>query len=311
MPVNIDRNQLQEVSHLELFARQVVEGFIVGMHKSPFHGFSVEFAEHRQYNAGESTRHIDWKLYARTEKMYIKKYEEETNLRCRLVIDTSSSMYYPEDYNTKEGTYNKIKFSAYAAAAMIELLRRQRDAVGVSLFDEALSLNTQCKTSQSHHRYLYDVLEQLVSEEATKENKRTATIEALHEIAENTHRRSLVMIFSDMMDSEADQEQMFSAMQHLRHNKHEVILFHVRDDKTEMDFKFENRPHTFIDPETGTEIKAQPSEIKAAYIKAARAYEEELKMRCAQYRIDMVPTDIGRGFDQVLIEYLIKRKSLV
>lgn len=311
MPVNIDRQQLQEVSHLELFAREVVEGFIVGMHKSPFHGFSVEFAEHRQYNQGESTRHIDWKLFARSDKMYVKKYEEETNLRCQIVIDTSSSMYYPEDFDDKEGKYNKIKFSAYAAASMIELLRRQRDAVGLSFFDDTLRQHTRSKTSMAHHRYLYDLLEGLISEQAEKAGKRTATIEALHAIAEQTPRRSLVMIFSDMMDTEADQEDIFTAMQHLKHNKHEVILFHVRDERTEMEFDFDNRPHTFVDPETGREIKVQPNAIKDAYVAAAKKYEDELRTKCAQYRIDMVPADIGRGFDQVMVEYLIKRRKIV
>ncbi|NND95092.1 MAG: DUF58 domain-containing protein, partial [Flavobacteriales bacterium] len=200
MPVPIDRNRLQEVSHLELFAKEVVEGFIVGMHKSPFHGFSVEFAEHRQYNSGDSTRHIDWKLFARTDKLYQKKYEEETNLRAQLVIDTSSSMYYPEDFDYAEGKFNKIKFSIYAAAALIELLRKQRDAVGLSFFDQELHKHIRAKTSMAHHQYLYEELGSMIEDSVTKKGKTTSTVSALHEIAEDTHRRSLVILFSDMMD---------------------------------------------------------------------------------------------------------------
>lgn len=313
MPIEIDRNRLQEVSHLELFAREVVEGFIVGMHKSPFHGFSVEFAEHRQYNQGDSTRHIDWKLFARTDKLYLKKYEEETNLRAQLVIDTSSSMYYPEDFDFEDDKFNKIKFSVYAAAAMIELLRRQRDAVGISLFDSKLNLHSRAKTSMAHHQYLYDELSSLISEDATRKGRSTATVQALHEIAEDTHRRSLVIIFSDMMDDQGaeGQEDLFNALQHLRHNKHEVVLFHVMDKQTELDFDFENRPHTFVDPETGDEVKVQPADVRDAYKKAANEFYSELKARCTQYHIDFIPADIQAGFNTILTEYLIKRKKMV
>jgi uncharacterized protein (DUF58 family) len=311
MPVQIDRRKLQEVSSLELFARQVVEGFIVGMHKSPFHGFSVEFAEHRQYNPGDSTRHIDWKLYGRSEKLYLKKYEEETNLRARLIIDTSSSMYYPEEKTLKDGKFNKIKFSVYAAAALTELFRRQRDAVGLSLFSETLGMHTECKTSVTHHRFLYERMEELLLDEQAKKNSGTDLVQALHEIAEQTHRRSLVVLFSDMLDGEQSKsEALFEAMQHLRHNKHEVILFHVHDARTEMEFEFENRPYTFVDPETGEELKVQPGEVKESYVKAVKAHMEEIKLRCSQYHIDFITADIQEGFNKVLISYLTKRSSM-
>lgn len=312
MPIEIDRNELQEISQLELFAREVVEGFIVGMHKSPFHGFSVEFAEHRQYNQGDSTRHIDWKLYARTDKLYQKKYEEETNLRAQLVIDTSSSMYYPENFDSADSKYNKIKFSVYAAAALIELLRRQRDAVGISLFDTELRKHTRSKTSMAHHQYLYDELSSLISDEAHKSGRTTSTVKALHEIAEDTHRRSLVLIFSDMMDDGGPekQEDLFNALQHLRHNKHEVVLFHVMDKKTELDFQFENRPHTFVDPETGDEVKVNPGDVKDAYRESASRFYEDLKAKCTQNHIDYVQADINEGFNAILSEYLIKRKRM-
>jgi len=311
MPVPIDRTKLKEVSHLELFARSEVEGFIVGLHKSPFHGFSVEFAEHRQYNPGESTRHIDWKLFGRTDKMYTKKYDEETNLRCQIVIDTSTSMYYPEEFDVKNGEFNKIKFSVYAAAALIELLRGQRDAVGLSLFDQGIQASSKPKTSMAHMRYLYDTLEDLIDENKERSTKETNSVDALHEIAESTHRRSIIIIFSDMMDSNTTNlEEQFNALQHMRHNKHEVILFHVHDKKTEKDFEFENRPYTFIDVESGKEVKVQPNEVKDSYKKASHEFYENLKMKCAQYAIDFVEADIAGGMAPILTQYLIKRRKM-
>ena len=144
----------QRLGRLELLAKQAVEGFITGLHKSPFHGFSVEFAEHRFYNPGESTKHIDWKLYARSDKMFVKRYEEETNLRCQIVIDSSSSMRYPQDVNLDDQGMNKLKFSVESSAALVELLKRQRDAVGLSLFSDGLDLHTPARSSSAHHRML-------------------------------------------------------------------------------------------------------------------------------------------------------------
>ena len=216
----IDLQQIHSYSKLELIAKQVVEGFITGLHKSPFHGFSVEFAEHRLYNTGESTKHIDWKLYGRTEKLFIKRYEEETNLRCQLIIDASSSMYFPEiDFNTDK--FNKIKFSVYAAAAIMNLLKKQRDAVGLSIFSDKLDIHSPTKSSSVHHKYLIHELEGLIN--APKKNTKTSSINALHTIAETVHKRSLMIIFSDMMENVADDEQLFAALQHLKYNKHEVI----------------------------------------------------------------------------------------
>ena len=287
-----------------------MEGFITGLHKSPFHGFSVEFAEHRIYNTGESTRHIDWKLYARTEKLFIKRYEEETNLRCQLIIDNSSSMYYPLQETLKGNQVNKINFSVYCAAALIELLRRQRDAAGLSIFSEDVELHTPSKSSSLHHKYLFDQMEQLLeNKQANKKN--TFAVQALHKIADNIHRRSLVIIFSDMMESTSNNEELFSSLQHLRHNKHEVILFHVTDKKKELDFEFENRPYQFIDVETGEEVKVHTNEIKTNYLKAVSAFKKDLMLKCGQYRIDFIEADINEGFNQVLLPYLIKRSKML
>ncbi|HET6244478.1 MAG: DUF58 domain-containing protein [Bacteroidetes bacterium] len=306
---SIDLHQLQQYSHLELLSKQVVEGFITGLHKSPFHGFSVEFAEHRIYNTGESTRHIDWKLYARTEKLFIKRFEEETNLRCQLIIDNSSSMYYPLKESLKDNQFSKIHFSIYCAAALIELLGRQRDAAGLSVFSQDVELHTPSKSTSMHHKYLFDQMEQLLEDKPDK--KKTFAVQALHKIADNIHRRSLVIIFSDMMESSASKDDLFSSLQHLRHNKHEVILFHVTDKKKELDFEFENRPYQFIDVETGEEVKVHANEVKSNYLKAIKEYNKELMLKCGQYKIEFVEADIGEGFNQVLLPYLIKRSKML
>lgn len=304
MSDKINRLNLAHFGNIELLAKQVVEGFITGMHKSPFHGFSVEFAEHRLYNKGESTRHIDWKLYARSDKMFTKKYEEETNLRCQIVIDTSSSMFYPLDGN------NKLHFSVYAAASLIELFKRQRDAVGISLFNEKLDLHTQAKSSQRHHVYLYSELEKCLAKFNEQAKKETHSETALHAIAELCHQRSLIIIFSDLLDDPENTDRLFEALQHIRHNKHEVILFHVSEKKNEIDFELENRPYTLVDMETGEKMKLQPAEIKEKYQNEIRAYFNEIEMRCVKERIDFMPADISEGYEQILLKYLIKRQKM-
>jgi len=315
MPLN--QQTFRQLSHLELLAKQVVEGFITGLHKSPFHGFSVEFAEHRIYNPGESTRHIDWKLFGRTEKLFTKRYEEETNLRCQLVIDTSGSMYFPASGNffsvsSKGEAENKIGFSVFSAAALACLLKRQRDAVGLSFFSDKIEFHTEAKSNNVHHKLLFSELEKLLLVPKPEGRKKTFAAQALHEIAESIHKRSLVIIFSDMFDapSSSGAGALFSALRHLRHNKHEVILFHVTEKSTEEDFEFENRPYRFVDMETGEQVKVHPNEIKDTYISSMAAYKKELVLRCAQYRIDFVEADIRNGFRQVLMPYLIKRTKM-
>ena len=305
MPISPDPGLQQQLGRLEFLARQAVEGFITGLHKSPFHGFSVEFAEHRIYNPGESTRHIDWKLFARTDRMFIKRYEEETNLRCHLVIDRSSSMRYPEG-----AELTKLGFAVHAAAALIELFRRQRDAVGMSWFGKELDLHLPAKSSLAHHRLLYHKLEELL-DGMNEGPVSTSTAEALHQIAEAIPRRSLVMVFSDMLDREdAEGEALLAALQHLRHNKHEVVVFHVLDGATEGQFDFEDRPTLFKDLETGEELRLHPSEVRAAYRSSMASLRANLDLRCAQYGIDLVDVDIAAGVGPVLSAFLVKRKRM-
>jgi uncharacterized protein (DUF58 family) len=301
----IDRLRLAHFGNLELLAKQVVEGFITGLHKSPFHGFSVEFAEHRIYNKGESTRHIDWKLFGRTEKLFTKKYEEETNLRCQIIIDDSSSMYFPKD----DGI-SKFEFSVYAAASLIELLKKQRDAVGLSLISDKIDLHTQAKSSIAHHRFLYSELEKRMISYDPNQRKTTNIVQSLHDIAELAHRRSLIVVFSDLLDDPNKVDELFRALEHMRHNKHEVILFHVIDGKKEIEFELGNRPFNLVDMETGERMKIQPAEVKESYKKAVNAYFEELKMRSINNRIDFMPADIHQGYNQILLQYFLKRQKM-
>ena len=295
--------QLAAFDNLEFLARQVVEGFITGLHKSPYHGFSVEFSEHRLYNTGESTRNIDWKLYARTDKLFVKRYEEETNLRCQLVIDASGSMHFPSQQNSK------LRFSVYAAAALLHLFKKQRDAVGLSVFTDALQIHLKARSSAAHHQLMLAELEKLLNSEP--QFSRTRAVQALHEIAETAHPRSLVVVFSDMFEPGQDAEALFAALQHLRHNKHEVLLFHVLHQPQEMGLDYENRPHVFIDMETGEELKVNPVSIQSAYREKVAAFRQDLLLKCGQYRIDFVEADVNEGFNPVLQRYLMKRSRLV
>jgi len=295
--------------NLELLARQVVEGFITGMHKSPFHGFSVEFAEHRIYNPGESTRHIDWKLYARSEKLFVKRFEEETNLRCQIVIDTSSSMYF-KGKNGEGNPSTKLNFAIECASAIIYLLRKQRDAVGLSLLSNQTDLHTAARSSSVHHKMLYSHLNKIYNTEKEQLNVTTNTAELLHLLAEKIHKRSLVIIFSDMMDNEASPDALFSALQHLKHNKHEVVLFHVYEKDKELEFSYQSRPFRFIDMETGESVRLNPGDLKEKYVQSMRDYYHRLRLKCMQYKIDFVPSDINEGYEKVLLNFLVKRSKL-
>lgn len=300
---------LRNLGNLELLAKQVVEGFIIGLHKSPFHGFSVEFAEHRLYNPGGPTKNIDWKVYARTDRMYIKRFEEETNLRCQLVVDASSSMYFPKENEKDPYHINKLRFSSLAAASIMNLLKKQRDAFGLTIFNEKIQEHTRCKSSTSHYRLLLTYLQKLIDQPEL--NRSTSATEALHQIADSIHRRSMVVIFSDMFEQSKDPEALFSALQHLKHNKHEVILFHTVDKSKEVNFEYENRPYLFIDMETGEELRLQPNQVKEEYIRQLGDFKEQLKLKCLQYKVDYVEADINEGFKPILQSWLVKRSKML
>jgi uncharacterized protein (DUF58 family) len=302
-------SQIEKISsfqHLELLANQVVEGFISGMHKSPFHGFSAEFAEHKVYNPGESTKHIDWKLFAKTDRLYTKRYEEETNLRCHLIIDNSSSMHYPKLKDSQLFYENKIGFSVLASAVLMNLLKKQRDAVGLSVYSDSYEYYAPEKGSDRHHRMILNKLESLL--ENSKTPKSTDTISFLHQIAEKIHRRSMIVLFTDMFQS-GDEDALFTALQHLKHNKHKIVLFHVIDEKTELNFDFDAAPRKFIDLESGEEINIFADNIKETYENQVSNYFKKVAITCAQNKIKYVPVSVGANFEKILTTYLVEKQS--
>ncbi|MEZ7507242.1 DUF58 domain-containing protein [Flavobacterium sp. Arc2] len=307
MKIESHIEKVSSFQHLELLANQVVEGFISGMHKSPFHGFSAEFAEHKVYNIGESTKHIDWKLFARTDRLYTKRFEEETNLRCHIIVDNSSSMHYPE-LKPKQNFYeNKIGFSVLASAVLMNLLKKQRDAIGLSVFSDTYEYYAPEKGSDRHHRMVLNALENTLVKPKVKKN--TDTITFLHQIAEKMHRRSMIILFTDMFQSDSGEEKLFSALQHLKHNKHKVVLFHVVDAKTELTFNFDNTPRKFIDVETGESISVFADNVKQEYEKQAALYFKKLALSCAQNKIKYVPVNVSDNFEKVLLTYLVEKQN--
>ncbi|OYU81049.1 MAG: DUF58 domain-containing protein [Flavobacterium sp. BFFFF1] len=302
-------SQLEKISsfqHLELLANQVVEGFISGMHKSPFHGFSAEFAEHKVYNSGESTKHIDWKLFAKTDRLYTKRYEEETNLRCHLIVDNSSSMHYPKLNDGQPFYESKIGFAVLASAVLMNLLKKQRDAVGLSVYSDNYEYYAPEKGSERHHRMLLDKLEGLL--QAAKEPRNTDITTYLHQIAEKMHRRSMIVIFTDMFQS-GNEEAMFNALQHLKHDKHKVVLFHVVDNKTELSFNYDNTPRKFIDLETGEDVNIFADNVREQYEKQVESYFSKLAATCIQNKIKYVPVSVGDSFEKILTTYLVEKQS--
>ena len=307
MNLQHELNRTEGFKNLELLAKQVVEGFISGMHKSPFHGFSAEFAEHKIYNQGESTRHIDWKLFGKTDKLYTKRFDDETNLRCHIIIDNSSSMHYPVMNTFSVKKLNKIAFSALASAALMNLLKKQRDAVGLSVYSNTYDFYAPEKGSERHHQMLLNQLSNIVT--VKPNNKQTDTYTYLHQIAEKIHRRSMIFLFTDMFQTTKDEIKLFEALRHLKHNKHEVVLFHVFDKDKELTFDFNNTPKRFIDVETGEYINLYAESVKKNYNAAVKAYFDSLKLKCGQYKINYVEADINKDFSNVLTTYMLGRRK--
>ncbi|MFC4723193.1 DUF58 domain-containing protein [Geojedonia litorea] len=305
MEIQQELNKTGGFKNLELLAKQVVEGFIAGMHKSPFHGFSAEFAEHKIYNQGESTKHIDWKLYAKTDKLFTKRYDEETNLRCHIIIDNSSSMHYPQLKEFGINSLNKIAFSALASASLMHILKKQRDAIGLSIYSDAYDYYAPEKGSERHHQMLLGQLSSMVLFKPV--NKQTETYTYLHQIAEKIHRRSLIFFFTDMFQTATNDAKLFEALRHLKHNKHEVILFHVFDKDKEFKFDFDNSPKRFVDVETGDYINLYPETIKDSYQEAVGDYFNAIRLKCGQYQIKYVEADINKDFDKILMTYMVER----
>jgi len=307
MDVRSEISKATLFQNLELLAHQIVEGFISGIHKSPFHGFSAEFAEHKIYNPGQSTKHIDWKLFARTDRLYTKRFEDETNLRCHMILDNSTSMYYPEVKEYSLENLNKIGFGVLSIAVLMQVLKKQRDAVGLSIYSDTYDFHASEKNSERHFQMLYSKLNEVASHTTKSEETKTYTF--LHQIAEKIHRRSLIFLFTDMFQTETEEEKLFEALRHLKYNKHSVVLFHLLDNAHELHFDFENTPKRFVDVETGEQIDLYADSIKKAYSERVLQYQKELKLKCAQYQIKYVDVDIGSNFSQVLNSFMIERQK--
>jgi uncharacterized protein (DUF58 family) len=288
---------------------QIVEGFMTGFHKSPFHGFSVEFAEHRLYNTGESTKHIDWRLYARTDKLFVKRFEEETNLRAMFVLDSSSSMFFPYKESSKIEESNKFSFSIYACGVIMQILYKQRDAFGLSFVAENIDYLSPIRTNLAHKQYLFTLLENKIKQD-NKLSKITCLDKALHSLSEQIHRRSLFIIFTDLFSDSFSAEQLIDSLRHLKHNKHEVILFHVFDEDKEINLDYKQGYYRFIDVENKMELKITIEDIKKQYTQAIKDRLELIKSECNKLRVDFVAADINKGFDQILFPFLIKRSKL-
>lgn len=283
-----------KLANMELVARLVVEGFITGLHKSPYHGFSVEFAEHRQYMPGDEPKHIDWKIYGKTDRYYIKQFEEETNLKSYIILDASRSMAY-----SSNGKMSKLEYASYVAAALSYLMVQQRDAVGLTVYDEKVRIHMPPHASKS---YLKAILKQL---ELTEGSNKTGTAASLHQIAERIKRRGLVIILSDLFDKP---NEVATALKHFRHKKNEVIVMQILD-PLERTFAF-GSDAVFRDMETAEEITTQPHHLQKAYQEEMKKFLDYYKKECRENNIDYVLLDTSTPFDTALFQYLSKRKMM-
>lgn len=298
---------LSKLSSLELRAKKIVEGFISGLHKSPYHGFSVEFAEHRPYNTGDDFKHIDWKQYAKKERFYVKQYEEETNLRCYVLLDTSSSMLFKHF-----GDWSKLRYGIHYAASLLYLMHRQRDACGLIPFSSKVENFIPAKGTYAHLRQIYLELEkELVREDKKDEIKRTtATANVIHEVSERLNHRSLVVIITDLFENVEAHDELISALKHLRHRKHEVLLFNTLEKRSERELDFPDNKFVFEDMETGIEMEVMPAQVREDYIAKVEEHTKKFKMACSEFEIDYEEMDTEAGFDTALLAYLNKRRRL-
>lgn len=304
----LDPDLLTQLAPLDLKARTIVEGFIAGLHRSPYHGFSVEFAEHRPYNQGDDFRHIDWKVYAKTERFYVKRYEAETNLRAHIVLDTSSSMYFKHF-----AEWSKLRYSIHFVAALIHMMHRQRDATGLVTFDEQIVQNFPARSSGSHVRLLFSELEKLLHQESqeSKSQRNSASAKAIHKLAETLKRRSLVIIVSDLFENVEGHDDLISSLRHLKHQNHEVLLLNVLEKRSERELDFPDGKFLFEDMETGSELEVIPAQVKEDYKKKVAEYTQKFKVACSEAGVDFEEIDTQSPFDLALLAYLNKRKRLV
>jgi len=284
---------ISRLNNLSLKARFVVEGFIVGLHKSPYHGFSVEFSEHRAYGLGDEIRHIDWKLWGKTDRYFVKQFEEETNLKSYLILDQSLSMNYQSE------KISKLEYAQLLAASLGYLMLKQQDAVGLTLFDDRIRVNIPARSKRSHLNIILSKMENISS------GPETHIAPVLHQTAEVIKKRGLIILISDLLDSPED---ILSGLQHFRYKGHEVVVFHILDPQ-ELKLDFPQRTR-FLDMESGEEIITEPWHIQADYQRHMEAFCNYYKIQCRQNNIDYVLLSTDTSLDLALSEYLLKRKRL-
>src|SRR5690554_1704164 len=298
---------LSKLSSLELRAKKIVEGFISGLHKSPYHGFSVEFAAHRPYHPGDDFKHIDWNVYGKKERFYVKQYEEETNLRCFVLLDTSSSMLFKHF-----SEWSKLRYGTHFAASLMYLMHRQRDACGLISFSDKIDSFIPAKGTYAHLRQIYLELEHELIREGEKkpEVRKTSSAKVIHEVADRLKQRSLVVIITDLFENVEEHSALISALKHLRHRKHEVLLFNVLEKRSERELAFLDNKFIFEDIETGAEIEVMPNQVREEYQKKVAEYTKQFLLACSEFDIDYQEIDTEANFDSALLAYLNKRKRL-
>ena len=303
----LDPELITRLAPLHLKARTIAEGFIAGLHRSPFHGFSVEFAEHRPYNQGDDFKHIDWKVYGKTERFYVKQFEAETNLRAHVVLDISPSMHFK--YHAE---WTKLQYAIHLAAALVYMLNRQRDACGLALFDEEIQFSLPPKSSYGHIQHIFGRLEEELAKESSSSEKRrrSASSAALHQLAEQLRRRSLVIILTDLFENVRHHDELISSMRHLKHQKHEVLLFNILEKRSERDLEMPDGKFLFEDMETSEELEVIPAQVREAYRARIEEYLKKFRIACSDAGVDFEEIDTESSFDIALLAWLNKRKRL-
>ena len=295
-------DEIKQYENVPLIAQKLIEGFMTGLHKSPYHGFSAEYSEHRAYNEGESIRHIDWKVFAKTDKLYTKHYEEESNLRVYFLLDTSSSMYYPAP------AYDKIRFAAWASMAMAYMFHKQRDAVGLFTFCEQIVEEIKAKTSDLHMRNLFALFEKLLQPPISPQ--KTDLPGVIHRVVKKIPKRSMLIIFTDLLQEHADTKALALALRHCQHYAHEVLLFHIMHEKTEKELQLDERPYLFRPLEGGKIVRVHPRQVQKDYQKKIAHYLQNMQHLCGKGGACYLPADVSEPFERIFFECIARRARM-
>lgn len=302
----IEIKEIRSLEHLDLLAKKIVEGYLIGLHKSPYHGFSAEFREHRIFNSGDPIKSIDQKVLARTDRLYVKKFDEETNLRCHLVLDVSPSMFYPK--NEKR---SKADFSMVAIASLMHLLKKQRDAYGLITFSNQLHEVIAPKLTESNRQRIFATFDKYIAQKNIP--NKSNILESIHQLAHHINKRGLIVIFTDFFDSNEIEDfdlQFSKSIQQLLFKKHEIVIFHVLKNNKEVQFDFDNKPTEFIDIESGESVRIPSMAIQAEYQKSVSLKIEKIKNKCKQIGVDFVSVDIDEDYKKILETFLRKRAKI-